>query len=503
MISEVNGGGAVVSAGAWHHIAGTYDGSALQLYVDGQPYGYALSHTGNISAMSSNGFLAFGSEAGRLFCGGCCAGRDFNGLIDELTIYNRALDASEIEDIYNADGAGKYIFDCVTCPTNVVAWWPADGNANDIANGHNGSLVNGADFASGTVGQAFALNGTNQYVEVPDSTALTPTSAITVEAWVKPRLPFCTSWAPVIKKEGSGGGTANGFSLETSGSSAMLFWLYLSGAGWTASPSATLTADTWSHFAGVYNGSAISIYLKGSLVGSISASGQIIASTNALQIGHDPVLTDRYFNGYIDEPTIYARALSAQEIQSIYDAGRNGKCHSAVTLSILTQPTNQTVTVGQNATFYVSATGNGTLTYQWTFSTNIDGATGSSYTRSNVETNHAGAYAVIVSDSSGSTTSSNGMLTVNTPPSITTQPSGVAVCQGSSATFWIAATGTTPLRYQWRFNGANIAGATTSSFYIEIPSSPEPQANGSVHTRGLDLLHQSQRRQLHTTQSLT
>jgi hypothetical protein len=473
MISEVNGGGAVVSAGDWHHIAGTYDGSALQLYVDGQPYGYALSHTGNISPMASGSFLALGSEAGRLFCGGCCAGRDFNGLLDEVTIYNRALDASEIEDIYNADGAGKYIPDCVPCPTNAVAWWPAEGDATDILNGHNGSPVNGADFASGMVGQAFALNGTNQYVEVPDSTALNPTSAMTVEAWVKPRLPFCTSWAPVIKKEGSGGGTDNGFSLETSGSSSLLFWLYLNGPGWSCSPSATLTADTWSHFAGVYNGSAISIYLNGSLVGSYSASGQIVASTNSLQTGHDPVLTDRYFNGYIDEPTIYARALSAQEIQSIYDAGSNGKCHSAATLSILTQPTNQTVTVGQNATFYVSATGNGTLTYQWTFSgANISGATTNSYTRSNVQTNHAGAYAVVVSDSGSSVTSSTAYLTVLFPPAISVQPSSQSIVAGDSPAFTVTAAGNPAPAYQWTFDGNPISGATGSAFtrsYAQLP----------------------------------
>jgi hypothetical protein len=61
----------------------------------------------------------------------------------------------------------------LTTPTHagLVTYWAADGNALDSSgNGHNGTLQNGAGFGPGIVGQAFALNGVNQYVSVPAST---------------------------------------------------------------------------------------------------------------------------------------------------------------------------------------------------------------------------------------------------------------------------------------------------------------------------------------------
>lgn len=60
--SDGNGGGAVVSPGEWHHIAGTYDGTRLQLYVNGEPWGNAVLHTGDIVPMSPGGFLVLASS---------------------------------------------------------------------------------------------------------------------------------------------------------------------------------------------------------------------------------------------------------------------------------------------------------------------------------------------------------------------------------------------------------------------------------------------------------
>lgn len=105
--ADVNGGGAVVSAGVWHHVAGTYDGAKLQLYIDGQPWGNPSFHSGAISPMLANSFVAIGSEDGRTTCPSCPGSRYFNGLIDEPAIYNRALSAAEIAAIYNSSYLGK------------------------------------------------------------------------------------------------------------------------------------------------------------------------------------------------------------------------------------------------------------------------------------------------------------------------------------------------------------------------------------------------------------
>ena len=104
MISTANSGGAAITAGAWHHVAGTYDGTNMQLYVDGQAWGNPYACSGAISAMPAEGFLAIGSEAGRVVCG---CDRYFKGLIDEVTLYYRALSPSEVAGLYHAGGAGK------------------------------------------------------------------------------------------------------------------------------------------------------------------------------------------------------------------------------------------------------------------------------------------------------------------------------------------------------------------------------------------------------------
>ena len=84
--------------------------------------------------------------------------------------------------------------------------------------------------------------------------------------------------------------------------------------------------------------------------------------------------------------------------------------------SITTQPADLTVKAGSNATFTVTASGGSALSYQWLFAgTNIGNATASNYTVVHAQATNAGAYAVVVTDLAGSTTSSNAQLTVTQP----------------------------------------------------------------------------------------
>ena len=137
--------------------------------------------------------------------------------------------------------------------------------------------------------------------------------------------------------------------------------------------------------------------------------------------------------------------------------------------TITTQPTNQTVTAGQTATFTVTATGTAPLTYQWQKNgASISGATSASYTTPATTTADNGAtFVVVVSNSAGTVTSNAATLSVNpapVAPTITTQPTNQTVTAGQAATFTVVATGTAPLSYQWKKSGANIAGATSASY---------------------------------------
>jgi hypothetical protein len=132
--------------------------------------------------------------------------------------------------------------------------------------------------------------------------------------------------------------------------------------------------------------------------------------------------------------------------------------------TIIAQPTNQTVAVGGTATFTVAATGTPPLAYQWSFNgTNIANATNATLTLNNVQLNQSGNYSVQVSNPYGTTNSVNALLTVyGIPPFIAIQPTNKTVIVGNAAVFSVTATGTSPLTYQWSFNGTNIANATNA-----------------------------------------
>jgi hypothetical protein len=134
--------------------------------------------------------------------------------------------------------------------------------------------------------------------------------------------------------------------------------------------------------------------------------------------------------------------------------------------SITTQPASQTVTAGQTATFSMTATGTATLTYQWAKNgTAISGATAASYTTlATVAGDSGSSFTVTVTNSISNVTSNAATLTVNVPPSITTQPVSQTVTAGQTATFTVAATGSETLSYQWKKNGTTISGATTASY---------------------------------------
>ncbi|MBU6401242.1 MAG: immunoglobulin domain-containing protein, partial [Verrucomicrobia bacterium] len=127
--------------------------------------------------------------------------------------------------------------------------------------------------------------------------------------------------------------------------------------------------------------------------------------------------------------------------------------------TITTPPQSITANPGDSVTFTVVASGTAPLSYQWEFNgAPIAGATASSLTLNNVDTAVAGTYSVIVSNAGGSVTSA-AVLVVNTPPSITSQPANQAVNPGANVTFVVQATGSTPLNYQWQFNGIDLSGA--------------------------------------------
>jgi hypothetical protein len=150
--------------------------------------------------------------------------------------------------------------------------------------------------------------------------------------------------------------------------------------------------------------------------------------------------------------------------------------------AITAQPQNLTVLAGGNASFQVTATGTGPLTYQWRKNGGaINGATSASLALTSVSADDAASYAVMVTNAQGSVTSTGASLTVTVPsgpvtPSISVQPAAQSVTVGTTVSFTVAATGTAPLTFQWRLNGAALSGATGSTLTLASPQAADAGA---------------------------
>ncbi len=135
---------------------------------------------------------------------------------------------------------------------------------------------------------------------------------------------------------------------------------------------------------------------------------------------------------------------------------------------ILTEPAGQTVPIGASVTFTVSASGNGTLSYQWQKDgIAIPGAATTNYTIRSAHLSDSGNYSVVVDSSFGSVTSATAILSVfPVLPSISVQPQSQTVFAGSNVTLRVSASGTDPLSYQWQKDGANVPGAAAAVYAI-------------------------------------
>jgi len=156
----------------------------------------------------------------------------------------------------------------------------------------------------------------------------------------------------------------------------------------------------------------------------------------------------------------------------------NSNPSQPVAPSLTVQPASISVTAGQTAAFSVTASGTAPISYQWRKNAaSISGATAASYlTPATTAADNGAKFDVIVSNSTGSITSSQATLTVSsgpTAPTITTQPANQTVTAGQTATFSMIATGTAPLSHQWQKNGTAITGATAASYTTPVTTTAD------------------------------
>ena len=403
----------IIATGVWYHVAGVRGSNFIQLYTDGQ-----LAGQTNVSFAQNYGNfpLYFGSSGESYW------DHKFKGLLDEVSLYNRALSSNEIASIYAAGAAGKCKAvngisittqpqsQSVAAGSNALFTVAATGTAPlGYQWQFNGIAVAGATNTNLALDNVQTANG-GSYTVVVTNSAGSATSAVAVLTVIVP--PTITT-QPLSQNATQG--TSVTFTVATSGTAPFSYqWQFNSSNISGATASSYTLANVQLTSAGSYS------VVVSNLAGSATSSNATLTVT----IPPTPP-------------------------------------------SITGQPQNQTIIQGGSATFAVAANGTPPLYYQWSlYGTNLSGATGSSYTCANAQPASAGSYSVMVSNTLSTATSSNALLTVIVPPTITTQPLSQTATQGMSVTFTVAASGSTPFSYQWQLNSSNISGATASSYTL-------------------------------------
>ncbi|MBI3417238.1 MAG: LamG domain-containing protein [Verrucomicrobia bacterium] len=257
----------------------------------------------------------------------------------------------------------------------LVGYWALDeangGGAGDSSGfGNNGSIIN-ASRVAGQSGNALSFNGVNTSVSIPNTASLDITGPITMSAWVNPQ-----------SMAGKQNILAHGYTKAPDQNASVYLRIndgqYEVGT-WNNAVQPTASAAIPSsdlgifvHLAGVYDGSAWTIYRNGVALNTVAGIGAVPVNAQ-WTIGARDGGADRFFNGIIDEVRLYNRALSAAEILALAGQATTTDSSTPVfTIATLAPGTIANFTVS----YLVPANGNCTFTSSLTANGN-DTCTGS------------------------------------------------------------------------------------------------------------------------------
>jgi len=195
---------------------------------------------------------------------------------------------------------------------NLVGWWKFDEGSGTVAldmsgHGNHGALQGDPQWVSGRDGGALEFDGAGDYVDCGNSPSISPTTELTVMAWIKVN-PWTKTWEAILAKGD------NSYRLSRSGSGNATHF----GCGGTSGNyfdgSVVVTDNEWRHVAGVYNGASMIIYIDGVEDTRIPSTGSVTASANNLFIGENSGAAGRHITGLIDDVRLYNKALTVEEI---------------------------------------------------------------------------------------------------------------------------------------------------------------------------------------------
>ena len=319
----------VINDGNWHHIAVSHVSGTgnVTLFVDG-----VLDTAGNIT-------YATATAAVNILGAGNSANDFFHGSVDEPAFYSSALSTARV--LAHFQGGRPMYKDRIMADSPVAYWRLGEaGNtagAVDLSPNTNTGVYQGSGMTFSQLGATTGANSTtddgdtavqfdgsgNGWVNVTSSASLSPTAAMSVEAWV-----YFTgaSFAAQNTVIGKLAGVGHGWLFDLLGGTPELFEEGTTSAH-LVSTGGTIPTNQWVHMVGTYDGTTIVYYQNGAASGSQASSGAIAENGTAVTIGAG-VGGGHPFEGYIDEVALYNYALSANQVAAHLNAKSGLVCRS-------------------------------------------------------------------------------------------------------------------------------------------------------------------------------
>ena len=264
---------------------------------------------------------------------------NWNGAIDDIRIYNQALDSTTIQSLYHEGG-----WPLSSQAPKLVAYYPFTGNANDSSgNGYNGMVFNATLAADrfNHPNSAYYFNGTNSYIyvgDILDSVFSAPVAKFSVSGWAKTIVPGSQTGGGGFIMGKSGGGNAGlyewGMSHYNDNNVYAGIYYDNHGGSYTQVTSTPVEPGYWFHFVYVYDGSLpsterLKLYINATLnliiTANVGTPGTgTMRTTQPLTIGAGlnlPASPNNFYDGYIDDIRIYSGVISDSAIQALYHEG--------------------------------------------------------------------------------------------------------------------------------------------------------------------------------------
>jgi hypothetical protein len=304
----------VMNDDVWHHLIGTFDGTEIEFYFDGLSIGSMPAPNSSIY-YSSDGLVMFGRDGNNP---SPLTGL-YQGWIDDIAIYNRALTEQEIQTLYTGQ-CPTVATNCTSLPSNLqqglVGYWPFCGNANDESGNGNDGTVNGATLTEDRFGysnNAYDLNGNSDFIEFGTIDSLASTE-LTISLWYSCSA-FNTQWNEncLISNYVNDGFM---FVLDN-GTQPQIRITTTEGNKQISSNAPNL--NQWYHAVSVISSDYLKLYINNVLVDSVSMDSSIFTTNDTLVMGKASWFDNTaFYSGKIDEIAIYNRALTPEEVQELY-----------------------------------------------------------------------------------------------------------------------------------------------------------------------------------------